>query len=114
MDHQSRNEVKRIRTQRMEARKQELSVDWVMGGGELCYRAAREQGELPTLVLSRQDGTLTADPGQIHALVEKVWVKGCSTRKTARNRGRIGKLSWRSTEGRLGEEGGHAGGLENL
>ena len=76
VENQNRNEMKHIKAQRLAARKQELRVDWTTGGGKLCYKAAREQGQPPTLVLSRQDGTLTADPGELHALVEKVMGKG--------------------------------------
>ena len=38
--------MKRIKTQRLEARKQELRADWATCGGKLCYRVAKEQGSL--------------------------------------------------------------------
>ena len=47
IDHQSRNEVKRIRTQRMEARKQELRVDWVTGGGSYATEQPGSKGNCP-------------------------------------------------------------------
>ena len=66
-------------------------------------------------MLSRQDGTLTADPGQIHALVEKVWVKGgVQQERLHETEGGLGNFHGGLQEDDWRKEGGHAGGLENL
>ena len=111
VEHQIRKENHQVKTQRMEARKQELKVDWVTGGGKNCYRAAKEQGQPPTLVLSRRDGTLTAHPGEIHALVEEVWGKGVFNKKDCSkpredSGGNSGEDSEEDSEGRFREGSG--------
>ena len=100
-------------------------MDWTTGGGKLCYRAAKEQGQPPTLVLSRKDGTLTANPREIHTLVEEVWVKGvfnrkdCSRpredwdnftevcRKTIGGRSEVMQKAWEEYESRVKQEDHH-------
>ena len=115
VEHQIRKENHKVKTQRMEARRQELKVDWITGGGKHCYRAAKEQGQPPTLVLSRKDGTLTAHPGEIHAMVEEVWVNG-GLQQEGLFQAQEGLAVFHGglRENDRGQEGGHAEGMGGL
>ena len=81
IDKEVREEQREARESRLAKRRQELKVDWTTGGGKLCYRVAKEAGELPTLILGRSDGSLTSNPHEMHEIVEQIWIKGVFNKK---------------------------------
>ena len=107
IDKEVREEQSEVRESRLAERKQELKVDWATGGGKMCYRAAKEASKPPTLVLSKPDGTLTADPSIMHEIIEEVWVKGVFNKKdTTRPREDWGEFmdTYRETKGERSEQ----------
>ena len=88
-------ENKAARQARIKDRTLELKVDWKRDGGRRCYAAVREEPELPTLVLKRQDGSMTANPEEMHQLMGKVWVEGIFNKKISLSRTTIGGPLWK-------------------
>ena len=69
------------RENRMKQRAYELKVDWKRDGGRKCYMAVKEPPPPPTLVLSREDRTITANPKEMHELINRCWVEGVFNKK---------------------------------
>ncbi len=67
-------EDREVRNARIEEARKEAERDWSKGG-KFTYRKARPPPPPPTLVVSRPDGSLTAQPQEIQELVSKAWVE---------------------------------------
>ena len=69
------------RENRVRERSLELKVDWRKDGGRKSYLAVKEPSPPPTLVLRRDDGTITANPKEMHDLINRCWVEGVFNKK---------------------------------
>ncbi len=66
-------EDKEVRSNRIEEARKEAEGDWSRGG-RFTYRKAKPPPPPPTLVVSRPDGSLTAQPQEMQELVSEAWV----------------------------------------